>query len=211
MSDSENQGKSGQSQVLLILGLIFIGIIALSSILSSEKPKEAPPPLAAEQVQLTAEQVQVQALAQQKSLGLRWEKALFQDRLTGKDYSEISVRSTNLVEFDFPYQGPQRATISVRSKHPRFGTDVMLSIERGQFLCNSWDGCTISISFDGGKPEQFSMATPQDNSTTLLFFSNKKRIIDKLKKSKDVRVSASIYQQGEPIFEFIAEGLSPLL
>jgi hypothetical protein len=114
---------------------------------------------------------------------------------------EAYVASTNAVTFDFPYHGAQHATLTLRT-HPRWGKAVIFQIERGQLLCRSYDGCNVLVRFDDEQPSPYSATGPSDNSTETLFIQNYNRFIGKMLKSKRVRISADVYQEGAPVFEF---------
>jgi hypothetical protein len=111
------------------------------------------------------------------------------------------ISSSNTVNFDFPYSGDQHAELQLRT-HPRYGKDVIFSIEKGQFLCNSFEDCIVLVRFDDGKAASFSAAGAADNSTETIFIRNYSRFVEKMQKSKRVRISANIYQEGAPVFEF---------
>lgn len=135
-----------------------------------------------------------------------WVYSASPDKLTGKMTAYAEVKSANVVNFAFPYNGPQRGLLYVR-KHPQHGQDVIFSIERGQLLCPAYDGCTIKIRFDDGAAETYSAAPAADNSTETLFISNDKRFIAAMKKAKRVVVQVNVYQEGQQVFEFDAPGL----
>lgn len=137
--------------------------------------------------------------------GEQWVYSQSEDPMAkGTTYS-ATVQSTNTVDFKFPYRGSQHATLILRT-HPRFGKNVVLRIERGQFLCNSYDGCNVLIRFDDGKAQTFSAAGPSDNSTETLFIRNYPRFIAGMLKAERVRISAEVYQEGSPVFEFEVRG-----
>ena len=115
------------------------------------------------------------------------------------------VQSTNTVEFGFPYSGPLHATLTLRT-HPRYGKNVILSIERGQFLCRSYEDCTILVRFDDQKSQSYSAVGAADNSTETIFIRNYARFVSSMQKAKTVRIAANIYQQGAPAFEFDVSG-----
>lgn len=115
------------------------------------------------------------------------------------------VQSTNTVEFDFPYNKPQHATLTLRT-HPRHGKDVILGIERGQFLCRSYEDCTILVRFDDQKAQSYSAVGAADSSTETIFIRNYSRFLSSMQKAKTVRIAAEIYQQGAPVFEFDVSG-----
>ena len=102
--------------------------------------------------------------------------------------------SANSVRFDFPYQGEQRARLTLR-EHPRRGKDVMLSIERGQFLAGIL-GSDVLVRFDDGRPQTFRARGAADHSTTTIFISGYPKFVENLKRSKRVMIEAPIYREG---------------
>lgn len=114
---------------------------------------------------------------------------------------QAEINSVNTVNFDFPYSGAQHGSLTLRT-HPRYGKDVIFSIEKGQILCRSYEECTVLVRFDEEKAMTFSGIGPSDNSTEHVFIKNYSRFLEKMLKAKTVRISANIYQQGAPIFEF---------
>jgi hypothetical protein len=143
--------------------------------------------------------------AKRRELGLVWQYEDNTDDLSGKHVRFASVRSQNEVRFDFPYQGAQRAMLQLR-KHPKFGNDVILQIPKGQFVCGVED-CTVSVRFDDGPVQQFSAAEAEDHSSNLLFVTNYSRFVQRVVKAKRAYISAVVYQEGSPTFEFNVEGL----
>ncbi len=115
------------------------------------------------------------------------------------------VLSSNTVTFDFPYGGPQHGTLMLRT-HPRHGKDVILAIERGQFLCRSYEDCNILVRFDDQAASSYSAVGAADNSTENIFIRNYPRFVASMLKAKRVRISAEIYQEGSPVFEFDVSG-----
>jgi hypothetical protein len=118
---------------------------------------------------------------------------------------QAQVSSSNTVDFDFPYAGAQHATLTLRI-HPRHGKDVIFSIERGQILCHSYENCTVLVRFDDEQAVNFTAVGAADNSTEAIFIRNYGRLVEKMLKAKRVRIAASIYQQGTPMFEFDVSG-----
>lgn len=141
----------------------------------------------------------------QPKVGSQWIYTQDDDPM-GKGTSYFAaVRSTNTVDFSFPYAGLQHATLTLRT-HPRFGKNVILAIERGQFLCPSYAGCAVLVRFDDSTAIKFSAVGASDNSTETIFIEGYARFISQLAKAKRVRVSTNIYQEGAPVFEFDVSG-----
>lgn len=133
--------------------------------------------------------------------GTQWSYTQGEDPMSKGTTYEASVRSSNVVEFTFPYAGPQRGTLILRT-HPRWGKDVIFSIERGQLPCSSYDGCSVLVRFDDGQATRFSAAGPEDNSSETLFLRDYSTFVTRMLKAKVVRISPNVYQQGTQVFEF---------
>ena len=99
-----------------------------------------------------------------------------------------------------------RATLQLRL-HPRYGKDVTIAIEKGQFLCG-FRNCQVSVRFDSGKAQNFSAVEPADHSTTMLFIRGYDRFLASARKAKKVYIEALFYQQGTRVFEFDISGLN---
>lgn len=143
--------------------------------------------------------------AEQRRLGLKWFYSESQDAMGRGKIKTAVVRSLNQLEFDFPYSGPQRATLRLRV-HPEYGRDVILSIERGQFLCGI-DDCSVNVRFGNGKPVAYHVSEPADHSTTSLFIGNYERFVANTKKVDKVSIEAQFFQEGNRVFEFDVSGL----
>jgi len=145
------------------------------------------------------------APAPEPQTGSQWHYSRDKDPMGNGTTYWAMVKSSNTVSFDFPYSGPQRGTLTLRT-HPRHGKDLILNIERGQFLCPSYDGCTVLVRFDDKKASRYSAASAADNSTETLFIRNYSRFAGEMLKAKQVRISADVYQEGSPVFEFDVSG-----
>lgn len=216
--------KKKEMGVFSLLGIVFVTIIALSAIFgdsdSSSTATSDAVQAAAEQTRLASlppeqraaeeKRLAEEALAKQEAhltnMGLRWNYQEAPDKMGRGTVKWATIKSLNEVEFDFPYREPQRAQLELR-KHPKYGNDVILNIERGQFQCSSYDGCTVSVRFGEGKPQAFSAVEPEDNSTTTIFVQNYDRFIKNLRKANKVYIEAQFYQEGNRVFEFETAGL----
>lgn len=133
-------------------------------------------------------------------MGLVWSYAENEDNMSGKSVRRAYVSSLNTVNFKFPYEGTQRATLTIR-KHPRWGTSVYVSIDKGQFVCG-YDDCDVRVRFAKGSAQRMSASEPDDHSSNVLFISNTSSFIGQARKSEKVFVEANFYQEGSRVFEF---------
>ena len=148
------------------------------------------------------------AEADARRLADKWTYDCSTDPMTSRNARYANIASENLVNFDVPYDGPQRATLQLRD-HPTYGRDVIFSIERGQLLCRSWQDCVIRVRFDELPAEEWNAIGPQDGSSTSIFLRSEDLFVARLRKAKRVRVQLNVYQEGAPTFEFLVGGFSP--
>ncbi|WP_228939228.1 zinc ribbon domain-containing protein [Paraburkholderia saeva] len=114
------------------------------------------------------------------------------------------VVSTNDLTFNFPYNRAQHARLLLR-KHVRFGNDVILSVERGQFLCHI-NSCSVTIRFDDGAGVKYSATEPESNSSTALFIQPYNKFYAAMLKAKRVRIEATFFQEGNRTMDFDVSG-----
>jgi len=133
--------------------------------------------------------------------GSQWSYSQRKDDMSAGNVSHASVRSLNAVNFDFPYNGLQHGTIFLRT-HPRHGKHLIFQIEKGQINCVSYEDCNVLIRFDDGQAATFKAVAPDDGSNETIFIRDYHGFVGKMLKAKRVRVSVSIYNQGNPVFTF---------
>lgn len=127
--------------------------------------------------------------------------------LEKRPYKSAAVESQNTFNFDFPYQGEQRAMLAIRN-HPQYGKEVFLSIREGQIICSSYS-CPVSVVFDESKPLRFEGNEPADNSTETVFIPAYSTFLKRLATAKTVRIGFTVYQQGDQVAQFKVKGFDP--
>lgn len=143
-----------------------------------------------------------------ESIGKQWSYSTFKDDMTSKTGYSASVTSTNSFEFEFPYQGKQHARLTLR-KHPRWGNDILFSIEKGQILCHSYGDCSVRVRFDEGPAMTLTGTDPSDNSTETVFIPGFQRFSSQLAKAKTVRIEVNVFHQGALTATFDVSGFDP--
>ena len=116
------------------------------------------------------------------------------------------VISSNSVRFGFPYQGETHAALMLR-KSPKYGQDVMLRVERGQFV-SSHIRNFVAVRFDDGELRKFDIGEPVESTTGLLFIHDKGEFINQLRNAKSLKIEADFYQEGPRVFEFEVRALN---
>jgi len=180
-------------------------IAQLEAELAAVKGAPALPPVSSATTGVVAAGKPVEPEVKTDPLGQQWNYEAQENKMTGGDTRHATVLSSNTVNFGSPYAGEQHGRLTLRVD-PKYGRDVIFSIERGQLLCRSYEDCNILVRFDEGKPENFSGVGPADNSSDTVFIRNYDRFLGKLRRAKIVRISLNVYQEGNPVFEFDVSG-----
>jgi hypothetical protein len=137
-----------------------------------------------------------------------WDYSETKDPMGRGTIYRSTVLSSNTISLSFPYEGEQRCRLSIR-QHPQHGSDVYVSIEKGQLLDSDYHGGVI-VRFDDDKPKSFSSASPADGSSETLFLQGGAfpTFLSRLKTAKTVKVQVPVYQAGNQICEFDVDGFS---
>lgn len=123
------------------------------------------------------------------------------DKMTGKSKDYAEINSSNSLDLAFPYAGKNTGRLTVR-KTPSKTLEVIFDIDKGQLLCNSYQGCPLKMRFDEGSPVTFSGNGSADHSPNVIFIQNPSKFVALASKARRIYVQANIYQAGAPILEF---------
>lgn len=113
--------------------------------------------------------------------------------------------SSNTITLATPYGGPQRGTLRLRI-HPEYGRDIILSVQRGQFLCGI-EGCSVLVRVDDGEAVRYKAAGPTDGATTELFIMAYGELTRQLYDAKVLRIEAEFFRNGAQMLVFNVSGL----
>lgn len=138
--------------------------------------------------------------------GTKWTYSDKTDKLRGDTTYFASTTSTNTIRQDPPYDPDTTMQILLRYS-PTNENEVILTISSGQMMCPSFQGCSGSVRFDDDPPQEVRLDGPSDNSSQTVFVTGAKAFIAKLRKAKHVVIEKTLYQAGNPQFEFDVAGL----
>lgn len=139
-------------------------------------------------------------MAASGAIAAPWKYETQTDPMTDEKIYHATIRSHNQLKLGFPYEGPNRGTLRIRSR-PQDGTHVMVHIDRGQILCH-FDDCIVTARFDDAPPLEFRAVGPADHSATVVFIDDVQRFVAEARAAKRILVSLPMYQAGSPILEF---------
>lgn len=184
-----------------LIGVVFLGTLIIFAISNGSNNDSSSSSTNTNLIQTNENQPLPASNPEPVILGTQWSYSQVADAMSkGMAYHAV-VSSSNTVEFDFPYAGAQHARLNLRID-PRYGKDIIFSIEKGQILCTSYENCTVLVRFDDEQATNYSAVGSSDNSTETIFIYNYGRFVEKMLKAKQVLISTNIYQQGAPVFEF---------
>lgn len=140
-------------------------------------------------------------LAVMPSFAVSWAYDNDVDKMTGKESKTAWVRSDNSLRLEFPYAGPNYGTLNVR-RHPKYGTDVIVQIDKGQLMCRSWEPCAVMVRFDDAKPIRFTGYPSADHDTTVVFLKPQAKFIERAKSAKKILIQLTLFRGGDQVLEF---------
>ena len=135
-----------------------------------------------------------------------WSYSTDEDRVRGANTYYARTTSTNSIHQNAPYDDATTMTITVR-RSPGFGRDVLLTVSSGQLMCPSYEGCSGTVRFDRGPAQRISFNGAADNSSDTIFVGNAASFIARLKKARKLVIEKTMYEAGNPQFEFDVAGL----
>jgi hypothetical protein len=137
-----------------------------------------------------------------------WAYSSKSDEMSGKVTYFADTQSAEHVDFNFPYQGDQTATLALRNNADG-STDVLFFMQKGQIVCDEVENCRVTIKLDDAQPEYYPVSFPNDGSRDAIFFDQTPTDLrqealtpQNLKKHKMLRVKVTFYQEGDHIFTF---------
>lgn len=129
-----------------------------------------------------------------------WNYSKSKDKMSGKSTESAILTSENSLQLGFPYSGMNYGRILVR-KHPQHGLDVIVSVDKGQILCDVYT-CQFKIRFDDGAVQNFTMVPSADHSSEVVFAKSPEWVVKNLRNAKTILIQIPMYNEGNQILEF---------
>lgn len=133
----------------------------------------------------------------------KWVQKFEEDPMTGITSQVVSIESDNTQSFGFPYEGAQRATLQIYNSGKNTNEYLFFYIKKGQILCR--DGCSLYIKIDNKQPFLVKGDEPTDGSSNYTWFYLSAKNLRDILGAKKILIQPTIYQNGDPIFEFSVE------
>ncbi|MGJ7088995.1 hypothetical protein [Morganella morganii] len=146
------------------------------------------------------------------ALAGNWEVSYREDEMRGTAAKVLALPSSNTREFNFPYAGGTQMGIILRSDDTVLKkgqkaadlkpTEAIVFVTKGQFTCQSYNDCYVSVKFDDKPVEKYKVSKPQDHSSDTFFINNSKKFIKQAETSKKAIIEAVFYNEGSTQFKF---------
>lgn len=133
----------------------------------------------------------------------KWVQKFKEDPMTGITSQVVSIESDNTHSFGFPYEGAQRATLQIYNSGKNTDEYLYFYIKKGQILCREY--CSLYIKIDNKQPFLVKGSEPGDGSSNYTWFYLSAERLRDILGAKKVLIQPTIYQNGDPIFEFSVE------
>lgn len=207
------------AKLKLLLGATFcvvLTVLALRGVDSRPEPDSTASQIAPAPLVLTPEQLEAENAARQAKIEAQrakqeadrisriWRRDESTDDMTGKQEVSVWTRSTYSFPLDFPHRGMHYGYLTVR-RHPRYGTDVMISVDEGQMICDYGD-CKVLVRFDDKKASSYAVTKPSDHSSKTWFLNDTSRFLKSLARSSHMTVELRFYRQGNRTLKFETTG-----
>lgn len=134
----------------------------------------------------------------------KWTIEVSVDKMGRGTRVEAKKVSNNTLEFGFPYNGKQRATlwfIKFIGNEKR----VVLSVDKGQFN-NIYMNNTVDVKFDDDKVKKYKYEFSNDGNVNYILLNDFNSFTKKARTSKKVMIEAGFFQSGNHILEFDLTG-----
>lgn len=142
-------------------------------------------------------------LKSNSSLG--WNYATSLDKMGRGQIKYAVIRSANLVEFKFPFEGKQRAEI-ILIKHSSEGDFAVLYLEKGLFEKNEFY-YTINVRANSGSVLEMKAYRAAPDRLNAIYFIDYNGFVEQLQQANSLQIEAQISMFGPVVFDFDVKGL----
>jgi hypothetical protein len=133
-----------------------------------------------------------------------WSYDTSADEMTGASNRYACTKSTNELQFSFPYSGGATGRLCFRRKGKSLNAFVQMS--SGQFNCGI-ESCGLKLKFDNGPIQSFSGDESSTHETGFLFIEPEQKLLSATLKAKQLKLQAEFFQEGRKVLNFDVAGL----
>lgn len=187
-AESRKGGGGGGAFIAAIVGVIAVVSIAVA-LSGSPQPEPKAAAIADESPALAASAPQVPPPPK------TWEIRTWKDEMRDAENKTACLTSTNRVQLNWPYQS-QHVDLCIR-KSARHGQDAYVALQgSGQFICRSYDGCSVKVRVDDRPVAGYSASDASDGSSDIIFINSTSRFITAVRGARTILIEAEFYEAG---------------
>ena len=200
MEENKKQEGGWGYMALGMVSLVFIIFsVSKSCESSNEKYKQAQATTESATGSTTEDKSVAEYLA---TKGTTWEISTEKDEMYNSTSVWATLTSNNTSNFTNSINGDTYLKLVVRYTK-KFGTDVYLKVETGQFFGSDYYGTDhINVKFDDGAVRKYKFNESSDGASDIIFISKAKDFLSHLKKAKVILIEAPFYDEGIQRFHF---------
>lgn len=214
---SPEAGATRDIGTFVSLALVAVVVLVLAAIIltagagprSSTSSSGSEPQVAAIEADAASDATSANASgngeASEAASSSNWTYSEDTDKIRNAPTYFATTTSVNTIHQDPPYDSATSMQLTIR-KSQAYGVDVIFTISSGQMMCPSYEGCSGTIKFDNGPAQRVRFAGPADNSSDTIFLQGARAFIAKLRTAKKLVVEKTLYEAGNPQFEFEVAG-----
>nr|DAY55033.1 MAG TPA: type VI secretion protein [Caudoviricetes sp.] len=179
-------------KLLKVLGIIFLVLIVMG-IIGAFLPDD--------ESAKTSESPTTEVASKSK-----WTYSEKTDEMDNSKIQYAQLTSTNKLEFEFPYDGGSTFTFWIRKTNGKY--ELLLTVDKGQFISNLLDNEKLRIKFDDGEAFKWNYADANDGRADVIFPTYSDEFLGMLKKSKTMLIEAPFAFAGRQVIRFNTENLN---
>ncbi|WP_019988180.1 hypothetical protein [Rudanella lutea] len=147
--------------------------------------------------------IETSIMSQTRTSAEGWKYSQSQSTTGDITYRAV-LSSTNTIEFSYPYTGGTNVSLTIRkTKENEY---VYLEVEKGLFT-RSFQNGSAQVQFDGRKPITYNLSAAANGRANIVFFEKEDRLIEQMKRAKNMLVSLSFAGQKPREVKFQITGL----
>lgn len=187
-------------KLLKVLGIIFLVLIVMG-IIGAFLPDDE----SAKTSESQTTEAAPSASAPTKAAKSKWTYSEKTDEMDNSKIQCVQLTSDNKLEFEFPYNGGSTFTFWIRKTNGKY--ELLLTVDKGQFMSNLLDSEKLRIKFDDGEAFKWNYADANDGRADVIFPAYSDEFLQSLKKSKTMLIEAPFAFAGRQVIRFKTENL----
>lgn len=132
----------------------------------------------------------------------KWQYSSYEDEMTSEKTMVATIQSTDVAQFEFPYNGGSTFTLNIRTKGKK--VDAWVQISKGQIVTD-FSNPIIVFRADDNDAVNYGVSESSDYDPTIRFINNPTSLIAALKNCTSFKIQCPFFNEGSHVFRFANE------